>query len=148
MIDKNTTHFLEMMKNFMNPEFYINSLKSLPATDFSTMSETISKSAKIMSTTTQIAAEALQAMIQKNSEAFQVGTTNMLDSAKEAMSSGDIKQVRDFQQKYFKFACETSINNAKDFASMAYDASAKIIDTVNGVAQEVSQNWDHMDQKV
>ncbi|WP_375326369.1 phasin family protein [Candidatus Tisiphia endosymbiont of Nemotelus uliginosus] len=148
MIDKNTTHLLEMMKNFMNPEFYINSLTNLPAMDFTSMSETISKSAKIMSTTSQIAAESLQSMIQKNSEAFQTGTMNMLNSAKEAMSSGNLNQIRDFQQKYFKFACETSINNAKDFANMAYDASAKIIDTVNGVAEEVSQNWENMDNKI
>lgn len=148
MTDKNTTDFLEIMKSFMNPEFYMNSVKNLPTMDFSSMSETISKSAKIMTTTNQIAAESLQSMIQKNSEAFQMSTMDMVNSAKEAMSSGDLKQVAEFQQKYLNSVYATSINNAKDFANMAYDAAAKIADTINKMADQMSKNATNIKNKV
>ncbi len=140
MTDKNITHFLEMMKSFMNPEFYMNSIKSFPTMDFSTMSETISKSAKIMTTTNQIAAESLQAMFKKSSEDYQIKTEKMFNSAKEAIKSGDLKQVAEFQQEYLKSVRDTSLQNAQDFADMAREASTKISDTINTMVDQMSKN--------
>lgn len=140
MTDKHTNQFLDMMKNFMNPETYIKSIKDMPAMDFSAISETINKSAKIMTTTNQIAAESLQSMMQKNSEYFQNHTMQMMNAAKEAMSSGDPKHMIELQQKCIKSACENSINNAKEFADMAHDASSKIIEAMNNAAEQMTKN--------
>ncbi len=143
----NTTQFLDLMKSFMNPEFYTNSLKNFPVTDFSTMSDTIKKSTKILATTNQIATESLHHMIQKNSEAFQNNTMNMFNTVKEAMSSGDLKKITECQQKYLKSAYESSIHNAKDFANMASEASLKMIETVNNMSEQVVKACDNIKNK-
>lgn len=141
MSEKHTNQFLDMMKNMMNPENYMKVVKDMPAMDFSAISETINKSAKIMTTTNQIAAESLQSMMQKNAEYFQNHTVQMMNAAKEAMSSGDPKHMIELQQKCIKNACEHSINNAKEFADMAHDASNKIIEAMNNITDQVSKNF-------
>ncbi|WP_341754948.1 hypothetical protein [Candidatus Tisiphia endosymbiont of Dioctria rufipes] len=65
-----TTQFLDLMKSFMNPEVYMNSVKNLPVMDFSAMSDTIKKSTKILTTINQIVTESLQSMIQKKFRGF------------------------------------------------------------------------------
>ncbi|MCC8417428.1 MAG: phasin family protein [Rickettsia endosymbiont of Bryobia graminum] len=141
MSEKHTNQFLDMMKNFMNPENYMKAVKDMPAMDFSAISETINKSAKIMTTTNQIAAESLQSMMQKNSEYFQNHTMQMMNAVKEAMSSGDPKHLVELQQKCIKSACENSINNAKEFADMAHDTSGKIIEAMNNITDQVAKNF-------
>ncbi|XVN42969.1 MAG: phasin family protein [Candidatus Rickettsia vulgarisii] len=141
MTDKHTNQFLDMMKNFMNPENYMKAMKDVPAMDFSAVSETINKSTKIMTTTNQIAAESLQSMMQKNAEYFQNHTVQIMNAAKEAMTSGDPKHLMELQQKCIKSACENSINNAKEFADMAHDASNKIIEAMNNITDQVAKNF-------
>ncbi|WP_341758515.1 phasin family protein [Candidatus Tisiphia endosymbiont of Ditula angustiorana] len=142
-----TTQFLDLMKSFMNPEVYMNSVKNLPVMDFSAMSDTIKKSTKILTTTNQIVTESLQSMIQKNSEAFQNNAMNMLNSTKDAIASGDLNQIAECQQKYLKSTCETSINNIKEFASMASDSSMKMFDAINSITGEMTKTCDNIKNK-
>ncbi|BFD45942.1 MULTISPECIES: phasin family protein [unclassified Candidatus Tisiphia] len=142
-----TAQFVDFMKSFMNPEVYINSVKNLPVMDFSAMSDTIKKSTKILTTTNQIVTESLQSMIQKNSEDFQNNAMNMLNSTKDAITSGDLNQIAECQQKYLKSTCETSINNIKEFVSMASDTSMKMFDAINSMTGEMTKTCDNIKNK-
>ncbi|MDD9335381.1 MAG: phasin family protein [Rickettsiaceae bacterium] len=142
-----TAQFVDFMKSFMNPEVYINSVKNLPVMDFSAMSDTIKKSTKILTTTNQIVTESLQSMIQKNSEDFQNNAINMLNSTKDAITSGDLNQIAECQQKYLKSTCETSINNIKEFVSMASDTSMKMFDAINSMTGEMTKTCDNIKNK-
>jgi phasin family protein len=141
------TQFSDLMKSFMNPEFYMSSIKNMPAMDFSAISDTIKKSSQIFTTTNQIATESLQSMFQKNSEVFQKNTADLVTSAKEAISSGDIKKITECQQKYLKSICEASISNAKEFANMASEASFKMMEAVNGVTEKMTKSCDNIKNK-
>ncbi|WP_341755639.1 phasin family protein [Candidatus Tisiphia endosymbiont of Ptychoptera albimana] len=142
-----TAQFVDFMKSFMNPEVYINSVKNLPVMDFSAMSDTIKKSTKILTTTNQIVTESLQSMIQKNSEDFQNNAMNMLNSTKDAITSGDLNQIAECQQKYLKSTCETSINNIKEFVSMVSDTSMKMFDAINSMTGEMTKTCDNIKNK-
>ncbi|WP_342260211.1 phasin family protein [Candidatus Tisiphia endosymbiont of Metellina segmentata] len=142
-----TAQFVDFMKSFMNPEVYINSVKNLPVMDFSAMSDTIKKSTKILTTTNQIVTESLQSMIQKNSEDFQNNAINMMNSTKDAITSGDLNQIAECQQKYLKSTCETSINNIKEFVSMASDTSMKMFDAINSMTGEMTKTCDNIKNK-
>ncbi len=142
-----TAQFVDFMKSFMNPEVYINSVKNLPVMDFSAMSDTIKKSTKILTTTNHIVTESLQSMIQKNSEDFQNNAMNMLNSTKDAITSGDLNQIAECQQKYLKSTCETSINNIKEFVSMASDTSMKMFDAINSMTGEMTKTCDNIKNK-
>ncbi|HJD60840.1 MAG TPA: phasin family protein [Rickettsia endosymbiont of Columbicola hoogstraali] len=54
-----------------------------------------------------------------------------MNSTKEAMGTNDFKQASDCHQKCFKSIYETSMNNAKEIANIAYESSAKILEAVN-----------------
>lgn len=142
-----TAQFVDFMKSFMNPEVYINSVKNLPVMDFSAMSDTIKKSTKILTTTNQIVTESLQSMIQKNSEDFQNNAMNMLNSTKDAITSGDLNQIAECQQKYLKSTCETSINNIKEFVSMASDTLMKMFSAINSMTGEMTKACDNIKNK-
>ncbi len=111
------------------------------------MSDTIKKSTKILTTTNQIVTESLQSMIQKNSEDFQNNAINMLNSTQDAITSGDLNQIAECQQKYLKSTCETSINNIKEFVSMASDISMKMFDAINSMTGEMTKTCDNIKNK-
>lgn len=135
----NNTQFLDLMKSYMNPEFYMSSIKNTPNIDFSSITGTMQRAMNILLTTNQIATESMQAMLKKNSEIVQNNINTVLNSTKEAMSSGDFKQASDCHQKCLKSIYETSVNNAKEFANIAYESSAKILEAVN---KNISENVD------
>ena len=142
-----TTQFLDLMKSFMNPEFYMNSVKNLPPVDFAAVSDTIKKSSKIIATTNQIATESLQSMIKKNSEAFQDNTMLLVNAAKDAIASGDFKQLAECQQKYLKTSYENAVSNAKEFAGMVSDASGKMMEVANNMTEQMSTVYENAKNK-
>jgi phasin family protein len=125
------------MKSYMNSESYMNSMKNMPNVDLSSVAGTMQKVMNIFTTTNQIATESMQTLIKKNSEILQSNVNEILSSTKEAMSSGDLKQASECQQKCLKSVYETSMNNAKELANIAYESSAKILEAVN---KNVSEN--------
>lgn len=144
----NNTQFLDMMKSYMNPEVYMSSIKNIPNVDFSSVTGTMQRAMNIFTTTNQIAVESMQALIKKNSEILQSNVNNIVNSTKEAMNSGDIKQATDCHQQCLKSIYETSINNAKELANIAYESSAKILEAVNkNVAENVHQTAENVQKK-
>ncbi|WP_253308438.1 MULTISPECIES: phasin family protein [unclassified Rickettsia] len=141
----NNTQFLDMMKSYMNPEAYMSSIKNIPNVDLSSVTGTIQRAMNIFTTTNQIAIESMQTLIKKNSEILQSNVNNIVNSTKEAMNSGDIKQAADCHQQCLKSVYETSINNAKELANIAYESSAKILEAVN---KNVAENVHHAAENV
>lgn len=148
----NNTQFLDLMKFYMNPEFYMSSVKNMPNIDFSSVTGTMQRAMNILLTTNQIATESMQNLLKKNSEMIQNNVNAVLSSTKEAMSSGDLKQANDCHQKCLKSIYETSMNNAKELANIAYESSAKILEAVNkNIAENVhhaSSNMHNMAEQV
>ena len=142
-----TTQFLDLMKSFMNPEFYMSSSKNVPPVDFAAVSDTIKKGSKILATTNQLATESLQSMVKKNSEVFQNNTMLLMDSAKEAINSGDFKQLAECQQKYLKSSYENAMSNAKEFSSMVSDSSAKMMQMVNDMTAQAATVYENVKNK-
>ncbi|MFY9590322.1 phasin family protein [Rickettsia endosymbiont of Halotydeus destructor] len=144
----NNTQFLDMMKSYMNPESYMNSIKNMPNVDLSSVAGTMQKVMNIFTTTNQIATESMQALIKKNSEILQSNVNDILNSTKEAMSSGDLNHTSECQKKCLKSVYETSMNNAKELANIAYESSAKILEAVNkNVAENVHQAAENIQKK-
>lgn len=141
-----TTQFLDLMKSFMNPEVYMNSVKNLPVMDFSAMSDTIKKSTKILTTTNQIVTESLQSMVQKF-RGFSEQCYEYAEFSKRCNSFWRFNQIAECQQKYLKSTCETSINNIKEFASMASDSSMKMFDAINSITREMTKTCDNIQNK-
>jgi len=133
----NNTQFLDFMKSYMNPEFYMSSVKNMPSVDLSSVTGTMQRAMNILLTTNQIATESMQHLLKKNSEMLQNNVNNFLNSTKEAMNSGDLKQAGDCHQKCLKSVYETYMDNAKEFANIAYQSSAKILEAVN---KNISEN--------
>lgn len=142
-----TTQFLDLMKSFMSPEFYANSAKNIPPVDFAAVSDTIKKGSKILATTNQIATESLQSMIKKNSETFQNNTTLLVDAAKEAMNSGDFKQLAACQQEYLKSSYESAVSGVKEFTNMVSDSSAKMLQMVNETMAQAATVYENVKNK-
>lgn len=148
----NNTQFLDLMKSYMNPEFYMNSVKNMPGMDFASFTGTMQRAMNIFTTTNQIATESMQALVKKNTEILQNNVNNILSSTKEAMSSGDLKHATNCHQQCMKSIYETAMHNAKEMATIAYESSAKILEAVNkNVAENVhhaSENMQNAAEKV
>lgn len=136
----NNTQFLDLMKSYMNPEVYMSSIKNMPSIDFSSVTGTMQRAMNILLTTNQIATESMQALLKKNSEIIQNNVNTILNSTKEAANSKDFKQVSECHQKCLKSIYETSVNNAKELANIAYESSAKILEAAN---KNISENVHH-----
>ena len=141
----NNTQFLDLMKSYINPEFYMSSIKNMSNIDFSSITNTIQRSMNILVTTNQIATEGIQTLLKKNSEIIQNNINTILNTTKEVMYSKDLKQANDYHQKCLKSICETTVNNTKEFVNISYESSAKILEAVNkNVIENVHHASDNM----
>ncbi|HJD56459.1 MAG TPA: phasin family protein [Rickettsia endosymbiont of Pyrocoelia pectoralis] len=141
----NNTQFLDLMKSYMNPEFYMSSVKNMPSVDLSSVTGTMQRAMNIVLTTNQIATESMQAILKKNSEIIQNNVNTILNTTKETMNSSDFKHNSECHQQCFKSLYETSMNNAKEFANIAYETSAKIMEAVNkNISENVHQASSNM----
>ncbi|AAU04261.1 phasin family protein [Rickettsia typhi] len=127
----NNTQFLNLMKSYMNPEFYMNSMKNTTNLDLSSITNTVQKAMNIFFTTNKIATESLQSLLKKNSEIIQNNINTILNSTKEVTNSKDFKQATECHQKCVKSIYETSMDNAKELANIAYETSNKIFEAAN-----------------
>lgn len=136
----NNTQFLDLMKSYMKPEAYMNSIKNMPGIDLSSIAGIMQKAMNIFTTTNQIATESMQAVLKKNSELLQSNINNALNTAKEVMESGDIKHATECHHKCMKLMYDNSMHHAKEYANLAHEASAKIVAAVNKNVSEASHN--------
>lgn len=148
----NNTQFLDLMKSYMNPEFYMSSMKNIPSVDLSSITNTMQRAMNILLTTNQIATESMQSLLKKNSEIIQNNVNTILNTTKEAANSKDFKQASECHQKCLKSIYETSMDNAKELASIAYESSNKIFEAANKhIAENVhhaSNNMQNMAEQV
>jgi|GEM_PF-5237442 len=136
----NNTQFLDLMKSYMNPESYMSSIKNIPSVDLSSITSTMQKAMNILLTTNQIATDSMQALLKKNSEIMQNNVNTILNTTKEAANSKDFKQASECHQKCLKSIYETSMNDAKELANIAYESSTKIFEAAN---KHVAENVNH-----
>ncbi|ADE30383.1 phasin family protein [Rickettsia prowazekii] len=127
----NNTQFLNLMKSYMKPEFYMSSIKNTTNLDLSSITNTIQKAMNIFFTTNKISTESMQSLFKKNSEIIQNNINTILNSTKEVINSKDFKQATEYHQKCVKSIYETSMDNAKELANIAYEASNKIFEAAN-----------------
>ncbi len=76
----------------------------------------------------------------------------ILNTTKEAANAKDFKQASEYHQKCLKSIYETSMDNAKKLASIAYESSTQILEAANKhIAENVhhaSNNMQNMAEQV
>nr|WP_231569155.1 phasin family protein [Rickettsia endosymbiont of Ixodes pacificus] len=122
----------------------MSSMKNIPSVDLSSITNTMQRAMNILLTTNQIATESMQSLLKKNSEIIQNNVNTILNTTKEAANSKDFKQASKCHQKCLKSIYETSMDNSKELASIAYESSTKILEAAN---KHIAENVHHASNK-
>jgi phasin family protein len=140
--------FFDFMKSFVNPEVAMNSMKQMPAMDFSTFANVIKKNAEVLTTTNQMAAESMQSIVRRGAEVFQNNASQMFNAVKDVVSAGDLEQAAACQQNYMKSILENSVNNAKEIMDMSSKSSMEIFEAMGkSMAENMNKAFQHHNQK-
>ena len=140
--------FFDVMKSFFNPENMMNSMKGIPAVDFSSFSNMVKKNAEVMTAANQLAAESAQSILKRAAEVFQNNATELFNVVKESTSAGDLEQARVRQQEFIKSSFSNSVSNANEIMDMAIKSTKEIFEVVsNNMAENVNNAFDKVKQK-
>lgn len=111
----------EYFQSMMNQENFNKNMAGMnmfnmgmPNMDLSTLSSTVRNNAEMFTTTNQLAADNIQNILKKGSENLQETTTEMYNTMKDAVSSGDISQITNCQQKYIQTVLDNNFNSTKE----------------------------------
>lgn len=123
----------EMMQNMMNQDnnfnnMFMKNMKMPEMANMSNMNDMIKKNMESISSANQMVAESLQSIAKRGADSFQKNATEMFNSVKQAVSAGDMDQLNNSGQKYFKSTLENNINNAKEIIDVASKSSIEILD--------------------
>ncbi|RYE06325.1 MAG: phasin family protein [Rickettsiaceae bacterium] len=144
MEDKNN-QFFNFMKSCLNLEHMTNTMPNNSMFDLSSLSEVAQKNAQAITTANKLAAEGLQSVIKKTSEAYQQSAAEMLNMYKDSSASSNFEENRDRQEHGIKSCIANFINNSKDTSDILSKYSTKIIDTIGN---NMAENVDNMFTKV
>lgn len=115
------TNPFEYMQNMMNQEGFTKNMSGMnmfnmgmPNMDLSTISSTMRNTAEMFTSTNQMTADNIQNILKKGSETLQETTTEMFNTMKDAVASGDASQIASCQQKYIQTILDNNFNNTKE----------------------------------
>ncbi len=120
------TNPFEYMQNMMNQEGFSKNMPNMnmlnmgiPNMDFSKFSSNIKNTAEMFTSTSQQSSENIQSILKKGSENLQETATEMMNSMKDAISSGDVSQITNCQQKFVQKMLDNNFNNTKEIMEAA-----------------------------
>jgi phasin family protein len=135
--------FFDSMKSFFNPEYMMNSMKGVPAADFSSFSNMIKKNAEVITAANQLAAESAQSILKRTAEVFQSNATELFNAMRENSNTSDPEQLRTRQQELIKNSFSSSVNNANEILDMAIKSTKEIFQVVtNSMSENVNEAFD------
>lgn len=132
--------FLDMMKQFFNPNISAAMMKSFPLTDLSSFTSTMKNNAELFTKVNQIVAENAQHMVTRGIEMIQQGASEAVEVAKNSMSTDDMEQAASRQQQYISSTVKNSIDNSKEMMDIVAKSTTDIFQLLsNGVSETVAQ---------
>lgn len=144
----NNNQFFDFAKFFLNPENMINSLKNVPAVDFSSFANTVKNNAETLTAINQLTAESIQSLVRRSSEVFQKNASEMFEAIRETTTAGNIEQAASRQQQYIKSNFKNSLENAKELMDMASKSTMEIFEVMGkSMIENLNKTFDKAKEK-
>lgn len=128
--------FSDLLKQFSNPEHYMNMFKKMPNLDFNSFGSSMQKNSEALMKAGQIQSENIQAIARRYTEVLKNNAAEFAETAKEVMSSGNPELAMQRQSQYLKDASSNSLNQSKELFEMASKSMLESFDLFSKSVQE------------
>jgi phasin family protein len=126
----NNNNPFEFFQSFMNQENLAKSMKWMPNMDMSSLGNIMKDTAEAITSTNQLISDTVQSIAKRGADSFQKNTSEMFNTMKEAASAGDIEQIANCQQNYWRSTVEHNINSAKEILDIASKSSIEVLEVM------------------
>ena len=126
----NNNNPFEFFQSFMNQENFAKSMKWMPNMDMSSLGNIMKDTAEAITSTNQLISDTVQSITKRGADSFQKNTSEMFNTMKEAASAGDVEQIANCQQNYWKSTVEHNINSAKEILDIASKSSIEVLEVM------------------
>ncbi|MBP7190039.1 MAG: phasin family protein [Rickettsiaceae bacterium] len=134
-------NFTETVKMFMNPDYFTNAIKQVPAPDFTHVTESAKRHTKAFSSTTQVATESVQSLMRRYAEIAQSQINDSLRLLQNMTSSTNPEEAVAHQQEYLRDSVDVAIANTKEIIDMASKSAMEMFNIVSAkVAEDVNHS--------
>ena len=126
----NNNNPFEFFQSFMNQENFAKSMKWMPNMDMSSLGNIMKDTAEAITSTNQLISDTVQSITKRGADSFQKNTSEMFNTIKEAASAGDVEQIANCQQNYWRSTVEHNINSAKEILDIASKSSIEVLEVM------------------
>ena len=126
----NNNNPFEFFQSFMNQENLAKSMKWMPHMDMSSLGNIMKDTAEAITSTNQLISDTVQSIAKRGADSFQKNTSEMFNTMKEAASAGDVEQIANCQQNYWRSTVEHNINSAKEILDIASKSSIEVLEVM------------------
>lgn len=126
----NNNNPFEFFQSFMNQENLAKSMKWMPNMDMSSLGNIMKDTAETITSTNQLISDTVQSITKRGADSFQKNTSEMFNTMKEAASAGDVEQIANCQQNYWRSTVEHNINSAKEILDIASKSSIEVLEVM------------------
>jgi phasin family protein len=126
----NNNNPFEFFQSFMNQENLAKSMKWMPNMDMSSLGNIMKDTAEAITSTNQLISDTVQSITKRGADSFQKNTSEMFNTMKEAASAGDVEQIANCQQNYWRSTVEHNINSAKEILDIASKSSIEVLEVM------------------
>lgn len=126
----NNNNPFEFFQSFMNQENLAKSMKWMPNMDMSSLRNIMKDTAEVITSTNQLISDTVQSIAKRGADSFQKNTSEMFNTMKEADSAGNVEQIANCQQNYWKSTVEHNINSAKEILDIASKSSIEVLEVM------------------
>jgi len=126
----NNNNPFEFFQSFMNQENLAKSMKWMPNMDMSSLGNIMKDTAEAITSNNQLISDTVQSIAKRGADSFQKNTSEMFNTMKEAASTGDVEQIANCQQNYWRSTVEHNINSAKEILDIASKSSIEVLEVM------------------
>ena len=126
----NNNNPFEFFQSFMNQENLAKSMKWMPNMDMSSLGNIMKDTAEAITSTNQLISDTVQSITKRGADSFQKNTSEMFNTMKEAASAGNVEQIANCQQNYWRSTVEHNINSAKEILDIASKSSIEVLEVM------------------
>ena len=102
----------------------------MPNMDMSSLGNIMKDTAEAITSTNQLISDTVQSIAKRGADSFQKNTSEMFNTMKEAASAGDVEQIANCQQNYWRSTVEHNINSAKEILDIASKSSIEVLEVM------------------
>jgi len=126
----------DAMKNFMNPEYFMNAMKQAETPDLTQFTDNFKKGTESLTHTTQVLSENAQALVRRAAEIAQTHMTESFNAIKDMTAASGPEEASKRHQDYMKSTMERVISDSKEMAQMASKSAIEVFDVVGKKAAD------------